>query len=287
MTAEIVAAIEAGADTCIMPWHAGVVPMAMPRNAATEMPYHGVNVVSLWATATTRLYHSGYWASYEQWRRIGAQVRKGERGTLIIFYKKLDGGSDEDARDAADAPRFVIRYSHVFNFAQVDGWEHPATRRPTEVETIEQVEAFVRATGAEVRHGFSGASYGRADDRIRMPAPSQFTGTPTSSPTEAYYATLLHELMHWTGAPHRLGRAQGASVGDLDYAFEELIAELGAAFLCSVFGIANSPRDDHAAYIAHWLEILGRDTKAVFRAASKAQEAVQYLQTIVAERMRA
>jgi antirestriction protein ArdC len=283
VTAEIVAAIEAGAGACVMPWHAGIVPMAMPRNAATDMPYHGVNVVLLWATAAKQLYPSGYWASYEQWRKLGGQVRKGERGSVIIFYKKLDGEADEDASDAADAPRFVIRYSHVFNFAQVDGWEHPSLRFPAEVETIERVEAFVRATGAEVRHGFSTASYLRTGDRILMPAPAQFTGTPTSSATEAYYAVLLHELTHWSGAPHRLDRVKGTKFGDLDYAFEELVAELGAAFLCSAFGIVNSPREDHAAYIAHWLEILGKDTKAIFRAASKAQEAVEYLRVLAVQ----
>src|SRR4029077_9721315 len=105
------------------------------------------------------------------------------------------------------------------------------------------------------------ACYRRKLDYIEMPAPEQFVGAPTSSPTEAYYAVKLHELVHWTGAPHRIDRAPGKRFGDADYAFEELVAELGAAFLCSAFGIVNAPRPDHAAYIAHWLEILRKDNR--------------------------
>jgi antirestriction protein ArdC len=284
VTAQIVAAIEAGAGSCVMPWHGGVVPMTMPRNAATEMPYHGVNVVALWAQAANKHFLSGYWASYQQWRKLGAQVRGGERGSLIIFYKKLDGEADADAGDEADAPRIVLRYSHVFNAAQVDGWEHPVSKRPSQVETNEQIEAFVQATKADVRHGSPQACYRRQGDYIAMPWPAQFTGTPTSTPTEAYYAVLLHELTHWTGVEHRINRVFGKRFGDREYACEELVAELGAAFLCSAFGIVNEPRPDHAAYIAHWLDILGRDNRAIFKAASMAQEAVEYLRTLAASK---
>lgn len=281
VTAQIIAAIEKGAGPCIMPWHGGLVPVAMPRNASTEMPYHGVNVVALWAESATKLHPSGYWASYQQWRQLGAQVRKGERGSLVIFYKKLDTSTESD--DGEDALRFVLKTSHVFNAAQVEGWDHPALKRPSQVETLEQIEAFVRATKADVRLGFSRAYYARKGDYIAMPAQNQFTGTPTSSPTEAYYAVLLHELTHWTGAEHRINRAFGRQFGDREYACEELVAELGAAFLCSAFGIVNQPRPDHAAYISHWLDILGRDNRAIFKAAGMAQEAVEYARTLAAD----
>lgn len=280
VTGQIIAAIEAGAGTYTMPWHGSIVPMAMPKNAATGMPYHGVNVVGLWAQAANKRLMSGYWASYQQWRKIGAQVRGGERGSLVVFYKKLDGEPDNDATDAADAPRFIIRQSHVFNAAQVDGWEHPIEKRPSQVEINAQIEAFVRATKADIRHGGIEACYRRHADYIAIPRPERFTGTPTSSATEAYYAVLLHELTHWTGAPRRLDRVFGREFGDREYASEELVAELGAAFLCSAFGIVNEPRPDHAAYIAHWLDILGRDSRAIFKAASMAQQAVEYLRTI-------
>jgi len=277
VTAQIVAAIEAGAGTCVMPWHGGVVPMTMPRNAATDMPYHGVNIVSLWAQAANRHFMSGYWASYEQWRKLGAQVRKGERGSCIVFYKRIENESADQGDNEADRPRFVVRSSHVFNAAQVDGWEHPDAKRLSQVEINDQVEAFVQATKAEIRHGSAVACYRRKDDYIAMPSPEQFIGTPTSSPTEAYYAVLLHELTHWTGASHRINRVFGARHGDREYACEELVAELGAAFLCAAFGVVNEPRPDHAAYISHWLDILGRDNQAIFKAAHMAQEAVEYL----------
>jgi antirestriction protein ArdC len=171
----------------------------------------------------------------------------------------------------------------VFNAAQVEGWDHPQPpARPSQVELDEQIEAFVRATKADIRFGFPNAFYRQSEDFIAMPAPMKFTGTPTSSPSEAYYAVLLHELTHWTGAPHRLDRTKGKRVGDLAYAFEELVAELGAAFLCSAFGIVNEPRPDHAAYIAHWLEFLGADNRAIFKAAGLAQEAVEYLRGLAA-----
>jgi antirestriction protein ArdC len=280
ITGQIIAAIEAGAGTCVMPWHGGMVPMTLPKNAATEMPYHGTNVVALWAQAASKHFLSGYWASYQQWRQLGAQVRKGERGSLIIFYKKLEPAEAGDEGKSENTQRFVLKTSHVFNAAQVEGWEHPVSKRPSQVETNAQVEAFVRASKADVRLGFSRAYYARHGDYIAMPGPAQFIGTPTSSPTESYYAVLLHELTHWTGAEHRIDRVFGKRFGDYEYACEELVAELGAAFLCSAFGIVNQPRPDHAAYIAHWLEILGKDNRAIFKAASMAQEAVEYLRIV-------
>jgi antirestriction protein ArdC len=141
----------------------------------------------------------------------------------------------------------------------------------------EQVAAFIQATGADIRHGFHAARYRRDLDCIEMPNPELFIGTGTSSPIEAYHAVLGHECIHWSGAVHRLNREFGQRFGDKAYAFEEIIAELGAAFLCSAFRIVNEPRPDHAAYVVSWLEILDRDTKAIFTAASKAQEAVEFL----------
>jgi antirestriction protein ArdC len=283
ITNQIIQAIEAGVGECVMPWHSGVVPMMMPQNACTSMPYHGVNVVSLWAEATSRRFVTGYWASYQQWRKLDAQVRKGERGSLIIFYKKLDLEERETPDATKEAPRFVARASHVFNAEQVDGWEMPRLNRSSEVETSAQIEAFTGATKADIRHHSPKACYRRDTDHIDMPPKEHFVGTPTSSPTEAYYAVLLHELTHWTGAPHRLDRVKGKRFGDSEYAFEELIAELGAAFLCSAFGIVNEPRPDHAAYIGRWLKILGQDNGAIFTAASMAQEAVEYLRVMAGE----
>jgi antirestriction protein ArdC len=236
--------------------------------------------VALWAQAVAKRYITGYWASYKQWQKLGAQERSGERGSTIIFYKDLVSDPGDQTNADADRPRFVIRSSHVFNAEQVDGWEFPQNPRASQVEIDERIDAFVRATKANILHGSHTACYRRQTDRIELPKPEQFVGTLTSTPTEAYYAVLLHELTHWTGAPHRLNRTFGARFGDRSYAFEELVAELGAAFLCSAFRIVNEPRPDHAAYISNWLDILDRDHKAIFTAASMAQTAVEYLRTL-------
>jgi antirestriction protein ArdC len=142
------------------------------------------------------------------------------------------------------------------------------------------LEAFVKATGVRIQEGVPEACYRRGLDFIQMPQSVWFIGSKTSTPTQAYYATLLHELTHWTGAPHRLDREFGKRFGDHAYAFEELVAELGAAFLCSAFRIANAPRPDHASYLAGWLSVLKDDPRAIFTASSKAQEAIEYLGSI-------
>ena len=276
VTDKIIAAIEAGADAFKMPWHTGDASTSMPVNAATDAAYRGINVLSLWVESLEKNYPSGYWASYMQWQDLGAQVRKGERGATIIFYKRLDGGDPEQSLETKGRP-FVARASRVFNAAQVEGWTPPLPLPMPEFEKNNQVEAFVAATGASVRHGFSMAKYRRDLDDIEMPSPGWFIGTNTSTPLQSYCAILLHELTHWSGASHRLDREFGHRFGDKAYAFEELVAELGAAFLCSMLGIANEPRPDHAAYVSSWLEVLGKDSQAIFTAANRAQLAVEYL----------
>ena len=288
ITAKIVSAIEAGAREFVMPWHGGIVSPPFPVNAATDKPYRGVNVVALWVDALSKRYISGYWASYKQWQALGAQVRKGERGSIIVFYKHLDqpelnNRGEEPDDEAGKGYRFVARASHVFNSEQVDGWQLPIpTAVKSQVVINEEIAAFIQAVGADVRHGAGMAVYRRLQDFIEMPAPEMFIGTTTSSPTEAYHAVLLHELTHWTGSEKRLNREFGKRFGDKVYAFEELVAELGAAFMCSAFRITNEPRPDHAAYVSSWLDILHRDTKAVFTAASNAQEAVEFLLQLAA-----
>ena len=291
ITAKIVTAIEAGAPSLTMPWHGGIVPPSFPVNAATDKPYRGVNIIALWVDAMSKRYVSGYWATYKQWQALGAQVRKGERGSIIVFYKPLDDerpdtGKNGNSDNEDKVPRFVAHASHVFNAEQVDGWQPPMPVVKSPATINEEVAAFIAAVGADVRHGFQMARFRRDLDCIEMPEPAAFIGTETSSPTEAYHAVLLHELTHWTGSEKRLNRNFGRRFGDQVYAFEELIAELGAAFLCSAFRITNEPRPDHAAYVSSWLDILNRDTRAVFTAASRAQEAVQVLMDMAAAKAR-
>ena len=152
------------------------------------------------------------------------------------------------------------------------------TAAPVSVTTpIEQAEAFVAATGAMIEHGFPTACYRRDQDAIEMPKWEWFINSATSTAAESYYAVVLHELTHWTGAEHRLNRAWGKRFGDQAYAREELVAEIGSAFLCAALGISSEPREDHAAYVADWLKILKSDNRAIFTAASAAQEAHEYL----------
>lgn len=283
ITAKIITAIEAGAGEFTMPWHGGILSPSFPVNAATNKPYRGVNILALWADAMFKRHICGYWASYKQWQSIGAQVRKGECGSLIVFYKEIEKEESAPAEEGSH-PRFVARASYVFNAEQVNGWQPPVPDVKSEVKINEEVAAFIDAVGADVRHGFSMARYRRDLDCIEMPNPEMFIGTGTSSPTESYHAVLCHELVHYSGNEKRLNREFGKRFGDHSYAAEELIAELGAAFLCSAFRISNEPRPDHAAYVSSWLEILNRDSRAIFTAASKAQEAVEYLMHVASAR---
>jgi antirestriction protein ArdC len=281
VTEKIVAAIEAGAGKFVMPWHTKGPALARPTNAESGNRYHGINVVALWAEAMLVGFASGYWASYLQWQQLGAQVRKGERGSTIVFYREIE--SDDRPSLFADegasrAKKFVAKAFRVFNADQVDGWT-PAGQPPpsARVDMLEAVDRLVAGTEAEIRHGGSLACYRPGLDRIDIPDQGQFVGSPTISPTESYYATLLHELVHWTGAKDRLNRTFGSRFGDAAYAAEELVAEIGAAFLCADLGVSNEPRQDHAAYLAFWLKILKSDAKAVFTAAKLATQAADYL----------
>lgn len=276
ITDDIVKAIEAGAPAFEMPWHQGG---GRPINAYTDTAYRGVNVVGLWARAGAAGYESRYWATYKQWRMLDAQVRAGAHGSPIVFYKEVERALDEaeEEEGTAPAPQLVARFSFVFNVEQVDGWQPSNPARDCKVMELAEAEAFVANTRADIRHGGDTACYYPTDDYIRMPNREHFVGTLTASATECYYSTLLHELTHWTGHRSRIDRNLVGRFGDQAYAMEELIAELGAAFLCADLRISPSPRLDHAAYIAHWLEVLKRDKKAVFSASSKAANAADFL----------
>lgn len=277
VTDEIVKAIEEGAGKFIMPWH--VTSYRWPRNAATTKTYRGINTLVLWAAARNRKYASSYWATYRQWGDLGARVRTGEHGTMIILYKEIP----VDAEDAHTGERvvdyrLVARPYYVFNAAQVDGWKEPSLIFGSAVTAIQEIDHAIEATGADIRTGDK-PMYLVALDHITMPPRHSFVGSPTSEPTETYYSTLFHELVHWTGHWRRLGRNLSGRFGGHDYAMEELIAELGAAYLCAEFFVLHLPRRDHAAYIGEWLEVLKADKRAIFAASTYAMEAVEYLLT--------
>lgn len=279
VTDSIIASIEAGAGEFVMPWHGNGAVISKPQNAHTRMEYHGINVIALWAHAYEKHYKSGYWGTYRQWQEVGAQVVKGEKGSTIVFFKRFE--EEPEGEGSEPATRLFARASSVFNADQVAGWTPLEERAPPgNAELLECVETFIRATKADVRHGGHLACYHTVQDYIEMPHIGRFRDTPTSTATEAFNATILHELIHFTGAKQRLGRFDGP-IKMADLPAEELVAEIGAAFLCADLGVTNEPRPDHAAYVAHWLQLLKNDTRAIFTASRRANQAAMYLHELV------
>ena len=280
ITDRIVAALETAGEFRL-PWIRSGGSMKRPVNIASTKHYNGVNIVSLWVAAQASGYPSNLWGTYRQWQERGCQVRRGEKSSLVVFYKKLEYEQQNDATgETEQAERLVARASYVFNAAQVDGFDQE-TEQPLPTEStfdpIKRAEAFAKATGATIEETSDTACYIPSLDKIFMPERRRFTGTETTTPGEGFYSTLCHELVHWSGAKHRLDRDLTGRFGTESYAIEELVAELGAAFLCGDLGITSEPRADHAQYIANWLKVLKDDKKAVFTAAAKASEAVNWL----------
>jgi antirestriction protein ArdC len=280
VTAKLIAAIEQGAGEPQMPWRRSSGSLFMPVNALTKKPYNGINIVSLWVAAELAGYSAPLWGTYRQYQELGAQVRKGEKASLVIFYKEFD--VEPDAEDEDDnGKRRVARASYVFNAAQVEGLEAPPPpERLGPIERMESVDRFFAATGARIEHGGEQAYYSPVTDHIQMPDEELFCGTDTMTRHEGYMAVLCHEGIHWTSHPTRLNRDLSEHFGKAERAAEELVAEIGAAFLCAELGITQDVRPDHAAYIAHWMELLRNDPKAIFTAAARASEAVNYLKRV-------
>lgn len=274
VTNQIVAAIEDGqiADKFILPWNG---KLAMPMNITSGKLYRGINILNLWVVQMACGYASSEWATYKQWQERGAQVRKGEAGTTIVFWKQIEVESEADNEEAQT--RMFAKASRVFNAAQVDGYEPQAIDTTNTIDAIADVDALVAHTRADIRIGGADAYYLPSGDYICLPDMYRFQATQTLTAQEGYYATLLHELTHWTGAKHRLDRLPQYRANKQDRAFEELVAELGSAMLCALLGIAAETRVDHAQYIHGWLRALKDDKRFIFSAASKAQQAVDFI----------
>ena len=290
ITDSIVAAIENGAaKDWKMPWHQGAA-IARPTNVETGRRYSGINIVALWAASQNLGFSSGTWGTFRQWKSAGAAIRKGTKASYVIFSKSIavDDGEEADtkASDEQDAPRprFFTKATAVFNADQIDGWNEPAPEIKSTPQIDESAEAILAATNAHIEHGGDRACYISVHDLIRMPQRTVFTGTETSSSTESYYSTLFHELTHWTAPAHRCDRDLSGRFGSNSYAVEELVAELGAAFLCAEIGISSAPRADHADYIASWLKCLKADNRAIFKAAAQASRAADFVQSMSATR---
>jgi antirestriction protein ArdC len=275
VTAQIINAIEQGVGTWRMPWHTSGRYAFSPINVASKKPYRGINTVCLWAAAQAKGYERSEWATYQQWQDKGAQVRKGERATLVVFWKFANesGESQENgAESSAGRSRLLFTRGYsVFNSAQVDGYKPKADADATMPERIAHAEAFFGAIGADLLHGGNQAFYAPATDHIQMPPFAAF------AETVAFYSTLAHEHTHWTATAARCDRQLGKRFGDNAYAAEELIAEVGAAFTCAHLGLSTEPREDHSQYLASWLRVLKADSRAIFTAASKAQQATDWM----------
>jgi len=281
-TSQIIAAIEAGAGEYRMPWHHDGSAITTPVNVASRKAYRGINVIALWAAVQAAGYPAGVWATYRQWQALGAQVRKGERGHLVVFWKISGRNSEADAEDGDEdrdepAQRMFARGYTVFNCAQVDGYTPPEMPVLPEAERIERAERFCAALGIDIRHGGSRACYIPARDHVQMPDFACFRDAV------AYYAVLLHECGHASGARHRLDRDLSGRFGSAAYAMEECTVELLSAMICADLNLSVEPRPDHARYIASWLEVLRSDKRAIFAAASKAQQIADWMHDQQAE----
>ena len=274
ITGRIVDALEAGVAPWVRPWSIGID--TLPMNAGTRRPYRGVNVVLLMLEAEAHGYPLQRWVTYRQALELGGQVRKGEHGTTIVFWQLrrvaavADVYPDRDEPNLPDKVYPLLRAFTVFNTGQVDGL--PASVTSTAAPTWEpeaRAEELMLMSGVQIRHGGFKAFYQPAIDAIQLPPRSAF-GT-----AHQYYGTALHELIHSTAHPSRCARQFGLRFGDDAYAAEELVAELGAAFLCAHCRIDG--KLEHASYLSAWLRVLRADKRAIVVAASRAQQASDYV----------
>jgi antirestriction protein ArdC len=278
ITDQIVSELEKGVRPWLKPWNAEHAAGRITRPLrGNGIPYRGINVLMLWSAAMEKGFAAPIWMTFKQALEFKAHVRKGEQGSLVVYADKIirtetDAQTGEESEHAIP---FMKGYT-VFNVEQIDGLPErfyaKAERRGETVQRIARVETFFAATGANVVHGGSRACYVPSTDNIHMPCIDFFHDS------ESYYATLAHETTHWSRHPSRLDRNFGRKrFGDEGYAMEELVAELGSAFLSADLDLTPEVRDDHAAYIASWIKVLKDDKRAIFTAASHAQRAADFL----------
>jgi antirestriction protein ArdC len=278
ITDRIIAELEAGRVPWVQPWGtaAAKAPLAMPKNASTDRQYSGVNILILWGAVVERGFAGQSWLTFRQALSLGGHVRKGERGTTVVYADRFVP-NDEKRRAAetgedAQAIPFLKQFT-VFNIDQCEELSDEiatAAPPPPAADLIEPtVEALIKASGIPFQIGGDRAFYATAEDYVQVPPPQAYF-EPIN-----WHRTALHELGHATGHRSRLNRDQGGSYGTKKYAFEELVAELSAAFSCASLGIVPTVR--HADYIGSWLEVLREDNRAIVRAASQASKAADYL----------
>ena len=263
VTDKIIAELESGnIPSWVKNWSGGA---GSDCNVITKKTYSGINTIILGMSG----FKSPYWGTYKQWVSIGAQVSKGSKGTHIIFYSPVENGSKITETGEVKNYSYILKSYTVFNADQVTGFEAPALPVQRVFNDISSIEALTVKSGAKLQFGGDRAYYSPSQDYIAMPHKTQFNSEAS------YYATLLHELSHWSGHKSRLDRDLSGRFGNEAYAAEELIAELSAAFLCARYSITGELR--HSSYIASWLRVLKNDNKAIFKAAALAQKSADYL----------
>jgi antirestriction protein ArdC len=281
ITQAIFSQLEAGVRPWHQPWKvqhaAGGISRPLRSNGEA---YHGINVVVLWLTAFEKQYVSPLWVTFQQAKELGGFVRKGEKGTGIVYANSIEKKETDQTTGEEKTERIPFLKSYtVFNAEQVEGlpakfYATPAHPLPIE-QRLEIAERFFAATKADIRHGGNRAYYSPGSDYIQMPPFESF------ETRESYYSTLAHECTHWTKHETRLNRTfETKRFGDHGYAMEELVAELGAAFVCADLGITPEVLPEHASYLAAWLKVMKADNKAIFTAAAQAERAAEFLQRL-------
>lgn len=273
VTNQIITELEKGAAPWIKPWRADG---SADRNLVSKKAYQGVNRLLLGMSSMVNGFDRPEWATYKQFADAGAQVSKGEKATHIVFFKPIAGKQNAETGET-EAGFCVIRSYAVFNAAQTNLPASATFSPDANFNPIPACDSFIVGTGASISHGGDAAFYMPSQDRIQLPHKTAFNGE------SHYYATAFHELTHWTAAKHRLDRDLSGRFGNPAYAFEELVAEIGAAFLCADHQIQGELR--HAGYIENWLKACREDNKAIFKAAALAQKAADYLKMLQTEQM--
>lgn len=273
VTDRIIAALENGVKPWACPWDKTQQCDMLPVNFKTKAQYSGVNILLLWSETVEKGYSSPYWLTYKQAAELGGNVIKGQKGATIIYYKLWEKKNDEGEEEKEIIP--ILKTFTVFNLDQIENIEKPAVTvseertKHSDFEVMANVEETIQKTGAVINHLGVRAFYSPSQDSITIPQRDRFQSSSD------YYATLLHELTHWTAHQSRLDRNLKGKFGSKDYAFEELVAELGAAFCCADLGVFGDVQ--HESYIASWLTALQNDKKYIFKAASLASKAHQFL----------
>jgi antirestriction protein ArdC len=283
ITAQIVASLEKGVRPWMKPWSgenaAGRITRPLRHNGT---PYSGINILMLWAASLEHGFSSPSWMTFKQAQDLNAHVRKGEKGSLVVYANTFTRTEEDTEGQETEREIPFLKGFTVFNVEQIEGLPEHLYLKPelkfTTVERIDHAETFFAATHADIRYRGGRAYYAQEADYIQMQPIESFTDSGS------FYATLAHETCHWTKHSSRIQRDFGRKTwGDDGYAREELVAELGSAFLCADLELAPEVREDHASYIATWLEVLKNDNRAIFQAAAHAQCAVDYLHQLQPE----